>query len=342
MPPVSGARVLLLGGSGFMGARTARLLAESGHEVWTLTRGSRPVPSIAHALHGDRRDPAALAAVLEGRRFDFTVDFCSFDAADVEAVLLVPRAALGRYVLISSGQVYLVTEAPRTPYREEDSAFPLRPEPAEHSRDHAQWRYGVGKRRAEAAALALRASHGMRATVLRLPIVHGEADPTLRLWAYLERMLDGGPLLLPEGGVSPTRFLYAGDVAEVLRTLLEGEPPSEPVYNLAEPDVVTLREFLERVARAAGVTPRLVSFSAEEAATAGIDPGFSPLSGPWSSVLDPARAERQWGFAATALDQWLPAVVRWHLENRPPHSHAGYATREIERSLAASRTVGAH
>ena len=154
--------------------------------------------------------------------------------------------------------------------------------------------------------LALRASHGMRATVLRLPIVHGESDPTLRLWAYLERMLDGGPLLLPEGGASSTRFLYAGDVAEVLRTLLESESPSELVYNLAQPDVVTLREFLERVARAAGVTPRFATRSAEEAATAGLDPGFSPLSGPWSSVLDPARAEKQWGFAATARDRARP------------------------------------
>jgi nucleoside-diphosphate-sugar epimerase len=340
LPGVSGARVLLLGGSGFMGARTARMLAKAGHEVWTLTRGSRPVPSIAHALHGDRRDPAVLAAVLEGRRFEFTVDFCAFDATDVECLLRVPHAALGRYVLISSGQVYLVTEAPRTPYREEDSAFPLRPEPLEHSRDHAQWRYGVGKRRAEGAVLALRATHGMRATVLRLPIVHGEGDPTLRLWAYLERILDGGPLLLPDGGAHPTRYLHAGDVAEVLRTLLESEPPPEPLYNLAQPEVVTLREFLERAARTAGVEPRFVPISGDEATSAGLDPGFSPLSGPWSSVLDPARAARQWGFAATPLDQWLPAVVRWHLDHRPTHSHAGYATRALERRFAASRTVG--
>src|SRR5436853_406386 len=83
--------------------------------------------------------------------------------------------------------------------REEDAERPVSPEPAADIRDHAEWRYGVGKRRAERALSALRGTHGMRAMALRLPIVQGEGDPSLRLWAYLERLLDGGPILLPDG-----------------------------------------------------------------------------------------------------------------------------------------------
>ncbi|OGF18297.1 MAG: hypothetical protein A2W00_13580, partial [Candidatus Eisenbacteria bacterium RBG_16_71_46] len=243
---MGGQAVLLVGGTGFLGAHAGRAMQAAGHRVSVLSRGARKVHEGADHLRADRRDPAALAAALEGRRFDFTVDFAAWDAVDIERLLLVPYAALGRYALISSGQVYLVTEGARGPCLEEDSEAPLAPAPAEGSDDHREWLYGMGKRRAESALLALRASHGVRAVVLRLPIVQGEADVSLRLWAYIERMLDGGPILLPDGGTWPTRHLYAGDLAAALVRLLEGRTPREAIYNLAQPDIVPLRDLLER------------------------------------------------------------------------------------------------
>ena len=333
-------RVLLVGGAGFMGGRTARLVRDAGHDVTVLSRGTRPVPPDVRILVADRRDPASLAAALEHARFDFTVDFVAYEAADVEGLLRVPYAVLGRYVMISTGQVYLVTTADRTPCREEDSDSPLRPEPVRGTDDHAQWSYGVGKRRAERALLALRASHGVRATILRLPIVQGEEDPSLRLWAWLERMLDGGPVLVPDGGGNPLRFLYAGDVARALLRLLEQGQPPMPAYNLAQPDVVTLRGFLERAARAAGLAPRFVDVPWEALEAGGVGRWEIPYAGPWSSVLEPARAAAEWGFEATPTDGYLPAVVRWHLEHRPPRGHGGYAARPRELALAGRLTTG--
>lgn len=327
-------KVLLVGGGGFMGARTARLMRDAGHDVTVLTRGSRSLPEGVEALTADRHDLAALGAALERRRFDFTVDFVAYEAQDVESLLRVPYAALGRYVLISTGQVYLVTLTDRLPCREEDSDSPLRPEPSAGTDDHGQWTYGVGKRRAERALLALRASHGVRSLILRLPIVQGEGDPSLRLWGWLERMLDGGPVLVPDGGTQPLRFLYAGDVARALLQLLVQGPPRGVVYNLAQPDLVTLRDFLERVARCAGLSPRFVDVPWEGLEAAGVGRWEVPYAGPWSSVLEPARALGDWGFEATRADDYLPAVVRWHLENRPARSHRGYAARPRELALA--------
>ncbi len=333
-------RVLLVGGAGFMGARTAGLMRDAGHGVTVLSRGSRPLPDGVESLVADRGDPAALGAALEHKRFDFTVDFVAYEAADVEALLRVPYAALGRYVMISTGQVYLVTTTDHSPCREEDSESPLKPEPPRGTDDHAQWSYGVGKRRAERALLALRATHGVRGTILRLPIVQGEGDPSLRLWGWLERMLDGGPVLVPDGGERPLRFLYAGVVARALLRLLElGQPPT-PVYNLAQPDVVSLRELLARVARAAGLEPRFVDVPWETLEAAGVGRWEMPYAGAWSSLLDPARAVAEWGFTATPLDGYLPAVVRWHLENKPARSHQGYAARRRELALAERLEAG--
>jgi len=333
--------ILLLGGTGFLGGHVAAALIEAGHRVTVLSRGRRAVPAGVEALSGDRHEPGDLARLLEGRRFDATVDFTAYDAADIERLLLIPYAALGRYVLISTGQVCLVTTAPRMPYGEDDSEYPLKPEPPAGTRDHREWSYGVGKRRAEGALLALRASHGVRGLVLRLPVMLGEGDSSLRTWAYLERMRDGGPLLLPEGGMSPVRFLYVRDLARLVLGVLESAPPKLAVYHVAQPDVVPLREVLERMARLAGLPARFAAVTDADLEAAGVDRSCSPYSGPWVSVLDPARAAAEWGFLASRLDDYLPAVVRWHLENPPGTSHPGYAQRDRERALAARREAPA-
>jgi nucleoside-diphosphate-sugar epimerase len=332
-------QILLIGGSGFLGPHVAAALRAAGHRVTVMTRGRRALPDGVECLVADRADPASLARALEGRRFDLTVDFLVFDAADIEALLLVPYAALGRYVMISTGQVYLVTEGAKPPYREDDVDGPVRAEPeVPDSNDHASWVYGTGKRRAERTLLGLRGTHGVRATILRPPILQGENDGSLRLWAYLERMLDGGPLVLPDGGSLSVRFLHAADLARAIARVAV-EPPRAAAYNLAQPDVIPLREFLERAARAAGVEPRFVEASWEECRAAGLDEMFSPLAGKWRSLLDPSRVATEWGFVAARTEDYLPAVVRWHLE-RKPASHPGYALRAQELALA-DRLAGA-
>jgi nucleoside-diphosphate-sugar epimerase len=213
------------------------------------------------------------------------------------------------------------------------------PEPSPSSPDHREWAYGIGKRRAESAMLALRA-YGVRSVVLRPPVLIGEGDTSLRLWAYLERLVDGGPLLLPDGGASPLRFLHPGDVGRVILGFVESGLPGGPVYNLAQPDLVTLRSIIEAIAAAAGITPRLVDVPLGEIEGSGIARVFSPYSGPWVSVLDPERARSEWGFVGTPMADYLPAVVRWHLANRPTSSHAGYRHRARERELAEAVRAG--
>ena len=325
--------VLLIGGTGFLSGHTAAALQAAGHDVTALSRGSRAAREGVTHVEVDRTDGEALARVLEGRKFDFTVDFTAFSAQDVERLLLIPYAALGRYVMISSGQVYLVTEDAREPCAEEASQGELMPEPEPGTADHDQWAYGIGKRQAEGALFVLRESYGVRATALRLPIIQGEGDGSLRLWGYLERLLDGRPIVLPDGGERLLRHVYVKDVANAIVTLASLETTSEPVYNLAQPDVVTLREFLEAAADIAGVKPPMVDASWDEIADAGIEPAFSPYAGKWSSLVDPARAA-EWGFFGTRLSDYLPRVVQWHIMKKPASSHAGYAFREQEVALA--------
>lgn len=327
----------MAGGSGFIGTHVARGLIARGHRVTVLARGRRvPAPG-ATLVTADRRHPGGVTAALGGRRFDLTVDFLAYDAPDVDWIARVPSGALGRCVMISTGQVYLVGE-PRPgapPFVEDDASGPLLPEPATGEYDRGSWAYGAGKRRAERAFLRAAESHGVPGIALRLPIVQGEGDGSLRLWAYLERMLDGGPIVLPDGGRRRVRHLLAGDLAPVIARLAGEPPPAHRAYNLAQPDIVTVRALLERAASAAGVTARFVAAPWDACRAAGLDERFSPYAGTWSSLLDPARAVGELGVAATASSDYLPHLVRWHLEHRPAASHEGYAQRERERALAS-------
>ena len=333
-------RILLLGGTGLLSAAAREAFLAAGHDVTVLSRGNRALPAherLASRI-ADRGDGAALARALGGERFDFTADFLAFDAADVARLFALPGFAPGRLVMISSGQVYLVTRDPRPPFRERDAEAPLLAEPEPGTRAHANWVYGMGKRAAEAALAREGAARGVATLALRLPVVQGEADGASsgRLWAWLERLRDGGPVLLPDDGAQRVRFVYAGDAAAALVSLAtRADWPVLPAVNLAQPDETTLREFLTLVAALAGVTARFVPVTAEQLTAAGLDESCAPYWGRWCSRPDAGYAREQLGLAARPLAEYLPAVVRAHLEPPLARSHPGYARRADELALAA-------
>jgi len=330
-------RILVPGGTGFIGGTVARALAEAGDHVVVLGRGGRAAPGGTEHRVVDRSDAAAVAAVLRGERFDATLDFSAYDRTAVEA-LLAGAFDPGRYLVASTGQVCLVGTAPRMPYVEEDADYPMRPEPPRDSPDHPQWAYGAGKRGAEAAVAGAR-GRGLAALVLRFPIVLGNGDTSLRTWAYLERLRDGGPLLVPDGGTELRRFLWVDDIARAVRRVLTNWPAGT-VYHLAQPAAVAVRDIAEAIARAAGLPFACVPVDDATLAAAGITRSdCSPYSGRWASHLDPSRAVRDWGFEATPFERYIEPVVRAHLEHPPTQSHAGYAGRAHELELA--RRLGA-
>jgi nucleoside-diphosphate-sugar epimerase len=333
-------RILLLGGSGLLSGSARDAFLAAGHDVTVLSRGERPLPSHPRlsSLIADRRDAASLAGALGRQRYEFTADFLAFDGDDVTRLLAVAGFTPGRLVIISSGQVYLVTADPRPPFREADAEAPLLAEPPAGTGAHDNWVYGMGKRAAEAALVRAGLARGLPTLALRLPVVQGETDGSnsCRLWAWLERMRDGGPVLLPEAGVQLVRFVYAGDAAAALVALAERAVwPTLPALNLAQPDECTLREFLDSVARLAGVPARFIPVTPEALARAGLDESCAPYSGRWCSRPDASYALAELGLVTRTVPEYLPAVVRAHLAHPPAVSHPGYARRERELALAA-------
>ncbi|HSD28038.1 MAG TPA: NAD-dependent epimerase/dehydratase family protein [Vicinamibacteria bacterium] len=299
-----------------------------------FNRGTLPdaFGSRVERLRGDRTTPD-FERLLAGRSFDAAVDFAAFDARDGCRAAEVLGGRVGHYVVVSTGQVYLVREGCPRPARESDYDGPLMAEPADPF-DKGQWEYGVKKRALEdALALAWEKSR-FPATRLRLPMVNGERDHFRRLERYLWRMLDRGPVLLPGGGDRPTRHVYSGSVVRAILAMLGRTDTHGQAYNLAQHETPTLRELLTFAAERLGGPARLVDVPAESVRAAGLEPLLlSPFSGTWMSFLDPSRATTELGFRHEPLGSYLDKIVTSFLAHPRADPPPGYERRPAELAL---------
>jgi len=306
--------------------------------VTLFNRGTLPdaFGSRVERLRGDRTTPD-FERLLAGRSFDAAVDFAAYDGPDGRRAAQVLGGRVAHYVAISTGQVYLVRQPRPCPAREGDYDGPLMPEPAD-AFDKGQWDYGVKKRALEDALAEAWAKSRFPATRLRIPMVNGERDHFRRIERYLWRMLDGGPLLLPDGGDRVTRHVYSGSVVRAILALLGRAKTHGRAYNLAQDETPTQRELLTLLADRLGAPARLVDVPAERVRAAGLDPLLlSPFSGAWMSLLDPARAKEELGFRHEPLGSYLDKIVTSFLAHPPAEPPAGYGSRAVELQLAAGQ-----
>jgi nucleoside-diphosphate-sugar epimerase len=326
-------KVLVVGGTRYMGAELVWRLLLSGHAVTLFNRGRTPDPFGARVerLVGDRRTDD-FARLLRGRRFDAAVDFAAYEGPDVQAV--VDGLDVGHYVVISTGQVYLVRDAAPVPARESDYDGPLMPRPAD-PRDLSDWEYGIGKRACEDVLAYAWEIARFPSTRVRIPIVNGERDTSRRLEGYLWRILDGGPLLLPDGASALVRHVYAGDVVRFLLRIL-GDPQTHGrAYNVCHDELLPLRDVLSLLAEAMGARTRFVDVTTASLEAAGLDVrAVSPFSTRWTSRLDPARAREELDFAPRPLRQAFDVIARSFLAHLPASPPDGYANRARELELA--------
>lgn len=325
-------KVLILGGTRFVGHLLAWRLVAGGHRVTLFHRGTRTPPFFdrVETLIGDRAT-GVLPSLIKGREFDATVDFGAYVASDVEPLVgTTLRDALGHYVLISTGQVYLVRENCPRPAKESDYDGPVIARPDDEW-DAGNWDYGTGKRQCE----DLVAADKVRATSVRIPVVNGPRDHQRRMEAYFWRLLDGGEVLLPDGGAKPMRHVYSEDVARAVAAMLGDERTYGQAYNLAQDETPTLRELLEGIAERVGAKPTLVEVASERVTGEGlVMREVSPFTQRWMSMLDNTKAKTELGFKPTPLWDYIDRMVAAFLGHPADDRPEGYQHRAREIELA--------
>ena len=310
-------RALVLGGAGFVGVAACKELMRRGVETIAAGRKDRPYGTFTSYVAFDRTDDDQLKRALEQVEPDVLLDLACYRPGEVSSVSRLFKGA--RYVFVSTG-VYPNLEG--RPAREEDFV-PLDGDPP------PELDYMNGKRWCETM---LARESDLPWTVIRPPAVFGPADHTLRIAAYIQRVEDGGPVLVPvesyerQAGLAWVKDIgYACALACDLRKDL-----THRAFNAAF-DGVSLRDLVEGISKAMGRPARLhpMPFAElpEGASPYGPDPRRSA-----GYVLDMAR--RDLGFEPSALEDALAETLAWYRVARP--SHPGYANRAKELALAGS------
>jgi nucleoside-diphosphate-sugar epimerase len=331
-------QILLIGGTRFVGYQLTWRLVAADHRVTLLNRGHTPDPfgPRVERLIADRTT-ADFEKVLMDRSFDVVVDFAAYTGADArQSVATFGNGRVGHYIVISTGQVYLVRAGCPRPARETDYDGPLVPEPTNDPGQQSEWRYGIDKRAMEDTLSAAWEENRFPATRLRLPMVNGERDHFHRLESYLWRILDGGPVLLPDGGTDLTRHVYGGSVVQTITGILGQQATFGQAYNLCQDETPTLAALLTMLAELVGAPARLFPVPASTLAADSLEvTEVSPFSNHWMSFLDPAKAKASLGFQHEPLRHYMEKIVTCFLNHPSDTPPANYTKRPVELALAS-------
>ena len=278
-------RILVIGGTRFVGRHAVEAALAAGHDVTLLHRGTGDdlFPGIEH-VHLDRDGDLAQIA---GRRFDATFDACAYFPRQVSAYADVLGAGAGRYLVISSTSVYAKPDAPGF-----DESSPTSPAAGNDVTDVTEQTYGPLKVAVEQVA---RERFGARATVVRPTYVIGPWDYTERFTYWVERIAEGGEILAPGRPEDPIQVIDARDMARWIVRLLEADVSG--TFHAVSPDPpFSFRDMLETIA--AAVAPEGTSLTWVDQRwllDAGEDGASIPLWGeddPWidANAASPAAA----------------------------------------------------
>jgi nucleoside-diphosphate-sugar epimerase len=329
-------RTLVIGGTRNLGPDLVSALLGRGDQVSVLNRGLTPddLPAQVERLRADRSDRSAFRAALHGRQFDLVVDTTLYTGPDAVTTAAVLDGRVGRYVFWSTGQVYLVRQGLVPPFREEDYDGPLMTEPpSTRTNDHDNWVYGIGKRAAEDELRAAFARSGFPFVSLRMPMINSARDHYRRLAAYVHRILDGHPVLVPDDQDRlRLRHVAGSDVVEASLRAGETSVPSGTCVNISQEETLALEAMLAVVGDALGRSVHLVRVPRAELERRGLLPACSPWSGLWMSALANDASIRVLGMRYTPVATYLPPLV--DIARQVPESEVpGYDRRSEEIAL---------
>lgn len=259
-------RILIIGGTHFVGHAMARAALDAGHDLTLLHRHeTEELPEATHLL-GDRDGDLSL---LSGQEWDATIDVCAYLPGQVRHLHDALGGRGGHHVLISTVSVY---EEPATAGATEDS--PLFEPAAADVAEVTNETYGPLKVACEQAARDAYGEEGL--AIVRPTYVVGPRDGTARYPYWVLRAARGGRILVPGPAEAPMQCVDARDMGAWTVRLAE-ERASGP-FTAARPST-TFAAMVEETVAAVGVDAELVHVDGDWLVEHGVDGAQLPL---WS------------------------------------------------------------
>lgn len=295
-------KVLILGGSYFVGRKLVEFLAEHGYEVTVLNRGTRALSMEGvQQICCDRNDGEGMKRALAGKTFDYVIDVSWQDVSWVEKLCAaLDFEAVKKLVFISSSAVYDV-EYLQIPFVETDALA-----------ENKYWTfYGQGKIDAERYYSRFLREKKTELVILRPPYIYGEYNYAQRESLIFRQLLEDKPVVIPKSNPK-LQFIYTEDLAAIVEVLLKMDTGKESIFNVGNTEAVTSKEWVENCAKVTGKVPEIM-----EVDYAGLGRNvrdFYPFFD-YDNVLDVSKIcemiKRE-----TAFEEGLKRSFAWFLENR--------------------------
>jgi 2'-hydroxyisoflavone reductase len=233
-------RLLVIGGTSFVGRHVTERAVDEGHTVTLFNRGQTRSDAVAgvEQIHGDRN--ADLSGIA-GRQWDATIDVCAYVPRQVRTLLGALGSGAGLYTFISTISVY-----PESVPAGFDESAPL-VEPSYESEVNLEL-YGALKVGCELTARELVGPE--RLCIVRPGYVVGPYGPTHRFIYWVERVAAGGRMLGPAAD-QPLQVIDGRDLASFVVGLVESD--TADIFQATAPDpAITFSQVLQAIAEGTG------------------------------------------------------------------------------------------
>lgn len=229
-------RILVTGGTVFVSKYIARYFADLGEQVVVLNRNTKEQLEGVAVIEADRH---ALGNVLSGQHFDAVIDVTAYNAQDVDDLArALESVTFDTYVMISSSAVYPTTNL--QPFVE-NGRLGL-------NSKHEVWgQYSEGKVAAERAVLEQIAN----AYIIRPPYLYGPMNNIYREAFVFDCADAERAFRLPGDGEMRLQFFHVRDLCRFIDVII-AQQPQQHVFNVGNPESVSVREWVELCYRAAG------------------------------------------------------------------------------------------
>jgi len=253
-------KVLVLGGSSFVGRGLVESLIADGNDVAVLNRGktSAAVPEGVEQLVADRKDWSQMQAALGTREWDAVVDVSAFvqvaGQSDMAKLVEHLDGKVGRYVFVSSIMAYQPSGIfPWT----EDAA--VRPDPPTS--------YGGFKVMVERLVLDRHAATGFPGTVVRPAAIYGPNNNIYDMEAAMFLRLQRGlPVLVPHDGLVVNSYGHVDDLVDAIEVMCVHPAAPGEIFNISA-EAITTGAYVEALAEIVGKDPAVLLVSRPLAAT---------------------------------------------------------------------------
>ncbi|MDP4146541.1 MAG: NAD-dependent epimerase/dehydratase family protein [Bacillota bacterium] len=234
-------KVLVLGGTYFIGKYIAENLVKDNFDVVVLNRGTKAgiFGDAVKEIHCDREDAEDIKQKLYGMIFDYVIDVSALNVLHVRnSYEALKNSYIKRYIFISSSAVYVPS-----------NEIPIS-EDSEKGENHYWGDYGIDKLQAENFLLEKNKTGRFPVQILRPPYVYGEGNYVYREGFVFDRIINNKKVILPNSGRTIVQFIHVEDLYNTIMALLKTENGIGEAFNVGNTHGITFRGWIEACSKA--------------------------------------------------------------------------------------------